>query len=77
MFLGPETYHFLAIDDQVLGALSERMPLFHPSLIEFKSGIRGSLGTLGPREIKKKVFVGAQSCGHQRVHWPSLRHIGA
>ena len=38
-------------------------PFFHPGLIELKSGIRGSLETLGPREIKKKnndVFVCAQ-----------------
>ena len=49
--------YFLARDDQVPGALSERMPFFHPSLIEFKSGIRGSLGTLGPREIKKKPMM--------------------
>ena len=51
---------------------------FSGGLIELKCAIRGSLGSLGPREIKKKkdAFVCFQFWGHQRVHWPSLRHTG-
>jgi hypothetical protein len=46
--------YFLATNDQVLGSLSDRMSLFSGGLIELKCAIRGSLGSLGPREIKKK-----------------------
>ena len=49
--------YFLATSDQVLGAFSERMPFFHPSLIALNIGLRGSWGTLGPREIKKKTIM--------------------
>jgi hypothetical protein len=49
--------YFLATYDQVLGSLSRLVTecrYFSGGLIELKCAIRGSLGSLGPREIKKK-----------------------
>ena len=69
--------YFLATDDKVLVSFCERMPFFHSNLIALKIGIRGSWGTLGPREIKKKKrgICLCQFRGHHRVHWPSLRQL--
>jgi hypothetical protein len=82
MFLGPEKRQLHAAllfsDRWSSFRLVTECRYFSGGLIELKFAIRGSLGTLGPREIKKKkdAFVCAKFWGHQRVHWPSLRHIG-